>query len=337
MKPSEVTSHCGTPEGAGRLSDYAPIQAERSLPYTMLVMRVALFCEEAAGARTLQLVSRSGHELAVVLSSPGSAAWALARKLGLAPLPAARVREPQFAAELAALRVDLLLNVHSLYIVPEAVLRAARHGAYNLHPGPLPDYAGLNAPSWAIYNGESAHGVTLHRMEPGIDTGPIAFQERFAVTPQDTGLSLALRCAERGLALVERLLAADPARLALTAQDLGRRRYFGRGVPQEGRLDWGVSGRRAHDFVRACDYQPFASPWGAPLAQLGEQSVRVLKTARTGIACTSAPGTLRSEAGRTLVACTDEWLELVRTLPPLSPPGPGCAWASRARLSGSAA
>jgi methionyl-tRNA formyltransferase len=283
-------------------------------------MRVALICEEAAGARTLQLILRGRHELAALVTSPGSPAWTLAQKLGISAVPAARVRAPGLGDDLARLRVELLLNVHSLYVLPASVLRTPVHGAYNLHPGPLPDYAGLNAPSWAIYNGEDSHGVTLHRMEPGIDTGPIAFQERFAITPEDTGLSLSLRCAEKGLALIERLLAADPACLALAPQDLGRHRYFGRGVPQGGRIDWRHGARRMHAFVRACDYHPFVSPWGAPIADLYGYRVQVLRLALTGVACNAKPGTLRVEAsGRTLIATGDEWVELRRTLPSLLP------------------
>jgi methionyl-tRNA formyltransferase len=300
-------------------------------------MRVALLCEEAAGLRTLQLLARSPHEIVAVLTSSGSAAWNWAQKLGLAPLPAGRVREGGFAEALARLHVEIVLNVHSLYIVPEAVLRVPAHGAYNLHPGPLPEYAGLNAPSWAIYHGEAFHGVTLHRMEPGIDTGPIAYQTRFPIAPEDTGLSLSLRCAEEGLRLVERLLAAEVSKVPLEPQDLRARRYFGREVPQGGRIDWTMSARRVHAFVRACDYRPFASPWGTPQASLGEVSVQVLKTALTGTPCRAAPGTIAFDAaGRMRVACADEWLELVRTAPELTSPAPGRASASRAQLSGSA-
>jgi UDP-4-amino-4-deoxy-L-arabinose formyltransferase/UDP-glucuronic acid dehydrogenase (UDP-4-keto-hexauronic acid decarboxylating) len=278
-------------------------------------MRVALLCEEGAGGGALQLLARSRHEVVAVLTSEGSPAWTLARRLGLFSSPAKQVRESRFAGELAGLRIDLLLNVHSLHVVPEAILRVPRHGAYNLHPGPLPDYAGLNAPSWAIYNGEERHGVTLHRMEPGIDTGPIAFEERFPIAPDDTGFSLSLRCAQTGLALIERLLETDPAGLDLASQDLGRRRYFGRGVPQAGRIDWTASARRIHAFVRACDYHPFASPWGSPVAQVGEGVLQVKKTALTGVPCDAAPGTLRSDASRQLVATGDEWIELRRTAP----------------------
>jgi methionyl-tRNA formyltransferase len=270
-------------------------------------MRVALLCEESAGARILEMLAKGAHELAALLTSEGSPAWNLAARLGLSPTPARRVREPGFAAELAHSRADLLLNVHSLYIVPTAVLQVPRFGAYNLHPGPLPGYAGLNAPSWAIYNGEETHGVTVHRMEPGIDTGAVVFQERFPIEAQDTGLSLALRCAEKGIGLLQRLLSVDPTKLALKTQDPAQRRYFGREVPQGGRLDWNAPARRIYDFVRACDYHPFASPWGTPRAPLGDQEVEISRVALTGERCDAAPGTVRENA---FVATADEWLSL---------------------------
>ena len=273
-------------------------------------MRIAVFCGEAAGARVLEAVAKSGHALTHVLAAEASPAWPLAAKLGLRPQPARRVREPAFAAELAAAGVELILNVHSLYIVPPEVLRAPPLGAYNLHPGPLPRYAGLNAPSWAIYNGEARHGVTVHRMEPGIDTGPIAFQEEFPIAQNDTGLSVALRCAQKGVELVKRLveaLARDPAGIVLTNQNEKHRRYFGKEVPQGGRIDWNAPARRIYDFVRACDYSPFPSPWGTPRALLKDQSVEILKVALTGERCDAAPGTLRDG---NLVATADEWLAL---------------------------
>jgi UDP-4-amino-4-deoxy-L-arabinose formyltransferase/UDP-glucuronic acid dehydrogenase (UDP-4-keto-hexauronic acid decarboxylating) len=271
-------------------------------------MRVALLCEEGAGARVLDMLARAAHDVVALLTTESSPAWCQAAKLGLEPLPARRVREPQFADELARCDPDLLLNVHSLYLVPQAVLRVPRLGAYNLHPGLLPGCAGLNAPSWAIYHGWEKHGVTLHRMEAGIDTGAIVFRQEFAVEPADTGLSLALRCAQKGVGLIRKLLdlvaAGDP--VPSTTQDLAQRRYFRREAPQGGRIDWNAPARRIHDFVRACDYQPFASPWGTPSAILQGSEVMIYKTALTGERCAAAPGT----ANGNLVATADEWLEL---------------------------
>jgi methionyl-tRNA formyltransferase len=273
-------------------------------------VRIALVCGEAAGARLLQALAGSRHELVSVLAS--GPAQALAARLGYRPQPLGRVREAGFAAELAAAGVELLLNVHSLYLLPEAVLRAPSRGAWNLHPGPLPRYAGLNAPSWAIYHGEPRHGATVHRMESGIDTGDIAFQQTFPVADSDTGLSLALRCAETGVALLQRLLEAAPD-IPRLPQDLAQRSYFGRGIPQQGRIDWRAPARRIFDFVRASDYHPFPSPWGVPRARLGEEEVEVRKVALTGERCAAPPGTLHGE----FVACGDQWLRLVhhRSLP----------------------
>jgi methionyl-tRNA formyltransferase len=272
-------------------------------------VRIALICGEAAGARLLQALAHSGHELVAVLASGPAAP--LAARLGHRPLAPARVREAGFAAELAAAGVELLLNVHSLFLLPDDVLRVPTRGAWNLHPGPLPRYAGLNAPSWAIYHGEARHGVTVHRMESGIDTGDIAFQDIFPVTESDTGLSLALRCAEKGVALLQRLL--DPGtRIPRLPQDAARRSYFGRGVPQQGRIEWGAPARRIYDFVRACDYHPFPSPWGVPRARLGQDEVEIRKVALTGEPSDARPGTVKTRDSGTLVACADEWLRLAR-------------------------
>ena len=266
-------------------------------------MRIAVICGEAAGVRLLQALSRGPYEVAAVLA--WGPAQAVATRLGYRPEPAERVREPALAAELAARRVDLLLNVHSLHIVPAALLEVPRLGAWNLHPGPLPRYAGLNAPSWAIYHGERSHGVTVHRMERGIDTGDIAYQDCFPIEETDTGLSLSLRCAERGVGLVQRLLEDAPA-VPRRPQDASLRSYFGRAAPQGGRIDWHSPARRIYDFVRACDYGPFPSPWGVPRARLGDDEVEIRKLALTGERCTAAPGTVRGDR----VATSDEWLLL---------------------------
>src|ERR687895_401385 len=53
----------------------------------------------------------------------------------------------------------------------------------------------LNVPSWSIYLGETRHAVTVHRMAPRVDTGPIAYREDFEIGEQDTGLSLFMKCA----------------------------------------------------------------------------------------------------------------------------------------------
>jgi methionyl-tRNA formyltransferase len=226
------------------------------------------------------------------------------------------VRDPALADWIRDHEVDLLLNVHSLYVIRPEVVAAPRIGSFNLHPGPLPELAGLNAPSWAIYLGERSHGVTVHWMAPGIDTGAIAFEERFDLGDDDTGLSVSVACVRRGVPLVLRLLAAaaegGAAAIPAIEQDLSRRRYFGREVPQEGRLDWAQPARRVVDFVRACDFLPFPSPWGHPRTTLGGRELAVVKASATGEPADDVPGTVgEARAAAVLVAAGDEWV-LVR-------------------------
>ena len=283
-------------------------------------MKILLVAEEAAGIQVLRRVAASGHELVAVLTAPptrggGATVAGVGEGLGVTVEPSGRVRDPALADEIRALGVDLLLNVHSLFVIHGDVVAAPRVGSFNLHPGPLPEYAGLNAPSWAIYNGEERHAVTVHWMEPGIDTGAIAYETWFPLSETDTGLSVSLSCVREGLPLLQRLL-EDAERGAIPArpQDRSRRRYFGREAPQDGRVEWSRTARQVVDFVRASDYFPFPSPWGSPLASLDDGEVAILKSARTRRATGGEPaGTVgEADGGAVAVAAADEWVSVQR-------------------------
>jgi len=187
-------------------------------------------------------------------------------------------------------------------------------GAFNIHPGPLPQYAGLNCPSWAIYYGEKKHAVTLHRIESGIDTGAIVFDQAFDISERDTGLSVALRCAQLGVRLALKLLevaSRDPGLIPHRPQELGQRRYFGREVPQEGRIAWNKSARQIFDFIRACDYAPFHLPWGKPQTKYKDRQVAITKSALSGQRTSEPPGLIMLDRnGGCYVSCSDEWLEI---------------------------
>lgn len=284
----------------------------------MIVLFVA---EEAAGVQALRLVAgRDDVQIAAVLSSQGeqrgSSVATVAEQLGLPVRDPRLVRSPAFADWVRAQGVDLLLNVHSLQIVDGAVVDAPRIGSFNLHPGPLPGFAGLNAPSWAICEGRTRHAVTLHWMQAGVDTGAIAYEAWFDVEPADTGLRVSANCVRHGLPLLERLL--DDARggaagIPAREQDLSQRRWHGREVPYGGRLSWALPARAVVDFVRASDYSPYPSPWGHPAATLDGAEVEVVRAARTGERAGTPAGTVgAARAGGVPVAASDEWVLVQR-------------------------
>jgi len=283
-------------------------------------VRVVLAAEEAAGVQTLRrlLALPDAPQIVAVLTTPPEEAarravvHEAAAGLGIETLPAALVRSPELAERLRSDDVDLLLNVHSLHIVHPDVVGAPRLGSFNLHPGPLPAYAGLNVPSWAIYNGERSHGVTVHRLDAGIDSGPIAYASTFEVEPHDTGLSLTAKCVRAGMPLLLRLI-ADAAAGSVPAreQDRARRGYFEAGPPNEGVVHWDRPAAEIARFVRAADYRPFRSPWGPLRATLDGQERAIVTTQLTGLPAQAPPGTVQESSEGMLVAAADELLLVV--------------------------
>ncbi len=283
-------------------------------------LTIALAGEEAAGVQALRLLAHRGHRVVAVFTGStegGSSASpaSTAESLGVPVRAASEVREPALAGWLREQRVELLLSVHSRHLIDADVLAAPTLGAYNLHPGPLPERAGLNPQSWALYEGADRHGVTLHQMTPVFDAGPIAFTDAFDLQASDTGLSVLTQCVRRGLGLLERLLELLERGEPVPAhpQDSARRRWFGAGPPDDGRLDWRRPARCAVDFVRACDYRPFHSPWDAPRCTAHGLDVAVLGASVDLGSAPAAPGTVaHAEGGAVLVAAADAWVRVTQ-------------------------
>lgn len=295
-------------------------------------MRILLVGEESAGLNVLRWLLTTDHAVVAVLAGnttgrPSSLAGA-AERLGLRVRSAELVRQGDFADWLDSERVDLLLNVHSLFLIHRDALGTPTIGCFNLHPGPLPRYAGLNAPSWAIYHGEARHGTTVHWMTPEIDAGAIAYQTFFDITPADTGLAVTMKCVRLGIPLVAKVVEAavsGEAAIPRIEQDPDERTYFPPGPPDGGRVSWSAPARRIVDFVRAADYLPFPSPWGHPRTATGSEELEITKASSTGEPTNGArPGTVGGRRARgVLAAAADEWvlLERVRV-------AGGATWAS---------
>ena len=210
-------------------------------------LRVVLVAEEWADSALRTIRELGGSEAAEVVAvltdtvaGAGGALWSRRPRRGSrAPRVGGRSSccESSFARELCNLGCRLARQ-RPFAAADRAsdVLEAPRIGSFNLHPGPLPEYAGLNAPSWAIYHGEQEHRVTLHWLDAGIDTGPIAYgAERFLRRRLGDG-SLAQREVPTGGCASDRPLAgrcsAWRGRRRDSAARAGRgarRQLFGRG------------------------------------------------------------------------------------------------------------
>lgn len=283
-------------------------------------LKIALVTEEAAGIRLLRALGASSHQLCYVFCAPptetetGPSVWTVAQDMGLDTHPVDRLKDPEFIQELRHANIDLLLSVRSPAILSKAVIASPKIGAFNLHTGPLPAYAGRNVISWAIFNGETSHGVTLHQLSEEIDGGDIIYQTRFAIEPDDTALAITGRCIKEGIELVKALIhqaALNPEEIPRHPQDKSGRHYYGKNIPCEGKIDWNQPAKKIHNFIRACGFYPLPSPWGYPEARLGNRLVPLLSAQQTFEPTHAKPGTVQADTDKTiLVACADEWLRI---------------------------
>jgi methionyl-tRNA formyltransferase len=151
---------------------------------------------------------------------------------------------------------DYIISAYGLRIMPEHLLDLARIVALNMHPSYLPDYKGRWIASWAIINGETDHGITIHIMDKGIDTGPILLQQKLPVSIDDTAHSLYNKLMYGFINVFDdffRDLTSGMIRSRVMPQG---GRYFTKNVPFQGRIDPGWSIDTVERFIRAMFYPP---------------------------------------------------------------------------------
>jgi natural product biosynthesis luciferase-like monooxygenase protein len=242
-----------------------------------------------------------GHEV-VAVATDAEKVRRFCQERGLRCLPAGA----QLAAALEPHAFDHLFLVTWLELVSEHVLARPRVSTINLHDGPLPRYAGLNAPCWAILHGERQHAVTWHVVEPKADTGAILVQRTFAITDDDTAFTLNARCFEAAQesfgALADGLAAGT---LTPAPQDLAQRTFFGRAARPRAFavLDWQQPAAEVARVVRALDHGGYRNP-------LAIAKVRAPKgwfvpgRVEVGAGRGAAPGTVTELGGdRIVIAC----------------------------------
>ncbi len=256
-----------------------------------------------------EILRAAGHTItAVVTGDARVRRWSEER--GVAALPDAQTAldSPSAAA------FDYLLSIANLKLLPPALVSRARFGAVNFHDGPLPRYAGLNAPAWALMAGEQQHGITWHVMTDEVDAGDVLLERAVAVDDDDTSFTLNARCYEVGIQSFAELVPRLASRSAAGApQDLSLRTYFARAERPRGlaTLDWRQPAAHLDRVVRALDFGPYRNPLAVPKVWVGSRLLvaRRSQVLETGDAAT--PGTIKEVGERRLVvACAQGALAL---------------------------
>jgi methionyl-tRNA formyltransferase len=163
-----------------------------------------------------------------------------------------RARDHEFVQELVALEPELIIVAAYGQILPKAILDLPRFGCINVHTSLLPKYRGAAPIQWAILNDEPHTGVTIMRMDAGLDTGGIICQETTPILPEDTAESLHDRLAEIGADLLLRTIPPYVSgELKPWPQPAEGVNYAPKIKKQDGQIDWTETARAIWNRVRA--------------------------------------------------------------------------------------
>jgi methionyl-tRNA formyltransferase len=228
-----------------------------------------------------------------------------AEALGVPILQPEKIRTPETHAALAGLDADLFVVVAYGRILPQTLLDLPRLGPFNVHASLLPRLRGAAPIQWAIIRGERETGVSIMRMEAGLDTGPVAAVRALPIADDDTTGTLSVKLAELGAGLlIDTLPAILGGAIALRPQDDVAATLAPILTKADGIVSFEQPARLVSAQVRGVD------PWPGATTILGGEALKLfaprLLEAAPGQLGTAEPGTIRDVTSDGLiVACGD--------------------------------
>ncbi len=235
-----------------------------------------------------------------------------ATELGVPVMQPTKLRTGEFGAWVREQAVDVALVVAYGRILPKDVLDGPRLGCVNVHASLLPKYRGAAPVTWAVVHGETESGVTLMKLDEGMDTGPTFARMVTPVGPDETAGELSERLARIGADAVTRWLPAYVAgKCPLEPQDAALATTAPMLEKDHGRIEWSKTARQVHNHVRGM------SPWPGAFTSARGKTLKVRATrVVNGTAEGAAPGqVVVADKSRVMVACGEACVELVTVQP----------------------
>lgn len=221
-------------------------------------MQIAVAATPEVAIPTLELLLKSGYQLSAVITQPDRpagrglslkesavATWAAQNKIAL--------YKPETQDELAQIagRFDLIITIGYGMIIREEILDLPKFGFINLHFSLLPRWRGAAPVQRAIESGDDVTGVTVFKLDKGMDTGPIFRQVSTEIKSDATSASLLKELAVLGAPVViETIAAIDQGEVAKTQESTGATRAE-KLSKDEGRIDWSLPAEVIYRKIRA--------------------------------------------------------------------------------------
>ncbi len=222
--------------------------------------RAVVLAYHNVGVRCLQVLLARGVDVALVVThedNPSENIWfgsvaAVAAEHGIEVVTPADPNGNELRAAVRRAQPDFIFSFYYRHMLPADVLALAPRGAYNMHGSLLPKYRGRVPTNWAVLNGETETGATLHEMTTKPDAGAIVAQTSVPILPDDTAQQVFDKVTVAAEQTLWRVL---PALLAGAAphlpNDLTQGSYYGGRKPEDGRIDWMQPAQRVYNLIRA--------------------------------------------------------------------------------------
>ncbi len=276
-------------------------------------MKAVVLAYHDIGCVGIDALLRNGFDVQAVFThkdNPREAIWFRSVSLtaavhGIPVYAPDDINHPIWVEKLRALKPDYIFSFYYRQMVKPVILDIPTHGCLNLHGSLLPKYRGRCPVNWALVNGESQTGVTLHYMTPHPDDGDIVAQEKVAIDTDDTARTLFAKMETASGKLLDQtlpLLAAGKA--PRRAQDHAQATYFGARRPEDGEIDWSRDAEQIRNLIRAV-----AAPYPGAFTWIGERKLLVWSASVIPLKNTPPPGTVLSSAPLQ-IACGSSALQI---------------------------
>lgn len=249
-------------------------------------MRAVFMGTPDIAAEVLKSLLLSRHEIVAVVTQPDrpkgrgreltkSPVKLVAEEHGLPVLQPEKVKAPEAVAELKALAPEVILVVAFGQILSKEILELPKYGCINVHASLLPEYRGAAPIQWAVIDGKEKTGITIMRMDEGIDTGDMICREEIAITAEETGGSLHDKLAAVGGPLLLRALEQiEDGTAVYTPQNQEAYTYAKMLRKDMGRIDFTKSAEELERLIRGLNPWPSAfTRWQGKTLKLWNASV----------------------------------------------------------------
>lgn len=261
-------------------------------------MRIIFMGTPDFAVGTLEKIIEAGHDVALVVTQPDKPKGRgksmqfppvkeCALEHGIEVYQPKRVRTPESIAFLQQYQPDMIVVAAFGQILTKEILDMPQYGCINVHASLLPKYRGAAPIQWAVINGDEYSGVTIMRMDVGIDTGDMIAKEEVRLAEDETGGSLFDRLADTGAKLCVRTMEQIANGTAVyTPQKEEEASHVSMITKEFGRIDWNQPAAVIERLIRGLN------PWPSAYTHLNGKSFKIWRASILAESSQNAPGTV---------------------------------------------